>query len=176
MLLKSVLLSTALLLAVPAFAQEAAPTPATASAAMTVTDPAQFAAMAGSSNTFEIESSTLAKETSQNQEVIAFADQMIADHTKAAQEMMAAAEADGVTPPADLDEKHQAMMDSLDGLEEAEFDQAYIAAQVQAHDEAVALFESYSTNGPEGALKEFATKTLPTLKMHQEHVHGLAGQ
>jgi len=61
----------------------------------------------------------------------------------------------------------------MSGLEGEEFDKAYIDAQAQAHDEAVALFEGYSTEGKEGPLKAFATATLPVLKSHQEHVHGL---
>jgi hypothetical protein len=41
------------------------------------------------------------------------------------------------------------------------------AIQGQAHDDAVALFESYSTKGAAGPLKEFVAKKLRTLKQHQ---------
>lgn len=181
MKLRALLLTTALFAAPVAMVQaQTATTPAAnsapaATAPMQVTDPAQFAAMAASSNQFEIASSTLAVERATNPDVVAFAEQMIADHTKAAQDMMPAAQEEGVTPPTDMEDRHQQMVDQLNGLEGEEFDAAYIAAQVQAHDEAVALFESYSTSGPEGALKAFATATLPVLQQHQEHVHGLSG-
>lgn len=140
-----------------------------------VVDAQQFADTAASSNMFEIESSQLALERSQNDEVIAFAELMIADHTAAGEEMTAAAEQDGVTPAAEMMEKHQTMLDDLTAAEDVQFDEAYIDAQVAAHEEAVALFEGYSTDGQEGALKTFATDTLPILEQHQEHVNGLAG-
>jgi len=168
------LLGTAIVLSNPAFAQQATtPVPAADSAA--IVDPEQFVTMASIGNTFEIASSTEAKERSQNADVLAFADQMVADHTKAAQELTAAAGAESLTPADDLDEKHQEILDGLTDADDAAFDAAYIVAQVQAHDETVALFEGYSANGPAGALKDFATKTLPTLKMHQEHAHALSG-
>lgn len=178
MLVRALLVTTALMVAAPAIAQDntAAPATSAAPAATSVTDPAQFAAMASISNLFELESSTLAIERATDPEVKAFAEQLIADHTKAAQDLTAAAQAEGLAPENELDERHQEMLDNLSGLQGEEFDAAYIQAQVQAHDEAVALFETYSTNGAEGELKAFATATLPVLKEHQEHVRGLAGQ
>ena len=176
MLTRSILLGAALFFAAPAFAQDNAATTSAAVDPASITEPADFANMAAISNMFELESSTLALERATGEEVKTFAEQMIADHTKAAQEMLPAATEEGLTPPEDLDDRHQDMLDQLSDLEGEEFDMAYIQAQVQAHDEAVALFEAYSTNGAEGPLKEFATATLPTLQMHQEHVRGLAGQ
>ena len=50
------------------------------------------------------------------------------------------------------------------------FDGAYVAAQVQEHEEAVALFKGYISNGPDGPLKDFAVQTLPKLQVHLEHI------
>jgi predicted outer membrane protein len=47
-----------------------------------------------------------------------------------------------------------------------EFDQAYDQMQRQAHEDAVALFKSYSQGGDNADLKAWATKTLPHLKEH----------
>ena len=44
-----------------------------------------------------------------------------------------------------------------------------------AHDQAVALFKTFSTQGQESALREFAAETLPVLQEHQSMVHELAG-
>lgn len=169
-------LSAAALLVLPglAFAQaqtEAAPT---ASSQPAVTEAQEFANMAGSSNMFEIESSRLALQMSQNQAVQDFAQQMIDDHTMAGENMMAAAETDGVTPPSAMNAQHQSQYDALAAADAASFDQAYIDAQVMAHEEAVALFEGFSTGGEESALRAFATETLPTLQMHLKHVQHLS--
>lgn len=110
------------------------------------------------------------------EEVKAFAEQMVTDHTKAAQDLTPAAEQEGLTPPAELDAKHQEMLDGVAAAEGEAFDAAYVKAQVSAHDEAVALFEGYSTGGPDGALKDFATATLPVLQQHQQHIKELAAK
>ena len=129
--------------------------------------------MAASSDMFEIQSSELALEMSQDEEIRAFAEQMIEDHTEASQMMMAAAETDGVAPPAGMMEKHQIELEQLQAAGEDGFDAAYIAAQTTGHEEAVALFESFSTQGEESALRSFATETLPGLQEHLQEVQGL---
>lgn len=171
-MIRTLIMTTALVLAIPAFAQEA-PATAAASAPVSVTDPAEFATKASIGNLFELETSTLAVERAVSEDVKAFAQQMITDHTKAAQDMAPAAAEEGVALESALDSRHQEMLDAMSGLEGEEFDKAYIDAQVQAHDEAVALFEGYSMEGKEGPLKAFAAATLPVLESHQEHVHGL---
>jgi putative membrane protein len=172
MLIRALMLTSALVLAGPVVAQDNA-TPAAAAQAA-ITDPAQFAAMASVSNMFEIQSSELAMERAVSEEVKAFAQQMIADHTKAGDDMATAAGEEGVTPASELDQKHQDILNTLGSLEGEAFDAAYIEAQVQAHDEAVTLFEGFAANGSEGPLKAFAASTLPTLQQHQAHVHEMA--
>lgn len=147
---------------------------ALAQEANAVTTPQEFAAMAAGSNMFEIESSKLALEKASLQPTKDFAQHMIDDHTKAGEEMKAAAKAEGIKVPMALDDKHKADLDNLSGSTGAAFDQSYLAEQYAAHEEAVALFATYSTNGAPGALKEFATKTLPTLQSHLKHVQQLA--
>lgn len=148
--------------ALPAFAQDAMP----------VEDPAAFAAMAASSNMFEIESSNLALENAQQEDVKSFAQMMVDDHTAAAEKMMTAAEADSVSVPQEMNEKHQGMLDELSAAGAEEFDGLYLDMQVQAHEEAVALFESYSE--ADTNLGTFAAETLPTLEEHLARVQELA--
>jgi len=142
--------------------------------AQSVTDPAVFADLAASSNMFEIESSTLALDKATGDDVKAFAQHMIDDHTAAGEKMKAAAEKDGVVPPAAMADKEQALIEKLQSADGEAFDEAYLTAQTAAHDQAVALFESFSENGRESALASFAAETLPTLEEHQNAVHELA--
>lgn len=148
-------------------AKVAATTPAA------VTDPADFAAKAASGNMFEIESSKLALQRSVDPKVAEFAQKMVDDHTSAGAAMATAATAAGVIPPTDMAAPEKAAMTDLKGT--ADFQPAYVAAQVKGHDDAVALFESFIANGPAGPLKDFAAKTLPTLKDHQSAIHAIAG-
>ncbi len=138
--------------------------------------PQDFAATAASSDMFEIQSSELALEKAQSDEVKEFAQQMIDDHTKASEELKAAAEQDGATVPAEMNEQHATQLEELNGAAEDGFDAAYIQAQVAAHEEAVALMTDYAENGEEGALKAHAEKTAPIIQQHLEHVQQIAPQ
>ena len=149
--------------------------PAVAIGQTATSDPQAFAEAAASSNMFEIESSELALERATNDDVRAFAEQMVADHTLAGENMKVAAEADGIEPPAAMMAKEQAKLEELQSSEGEAFDEAYLAAQTGAHEEAVALFEAFSTQEEESALRDFAAETLPTLQTHQTGVHGLSG-
>ena len=133
-----------------------------------------FADRAASGNRFELVSSQLALGFAQDDEVRAFAEMMMTDHTAAAEKMGAAAEADGITPTAAISEMQQARLNELENLTGERFDTAYVDAQLTAHDDAVALFRSFAASDEESALRDFAQQTLPVLEQHQEQVRSLA--
>jgi putative membrane protein len=138
-------------------------------------DEATFVKMVSSSNKFEIDSSKLAVDKAASAEVQAFAEQMIADHTKAGEEFVATLEKKGQEPPAaELTPKHGEQLKQLEGAGDQDFDATYVSLQEAAHVEAVDLFRTYSEKPDDPALGEFAKKTLPTLEMHLEHVKKLA--
>lgn len=154
-----------------AVAEDTAKAQTAATAPISVTDPQEFASMATASNMFEIESSRLALEKAASPDAKAFAQHMIDDHTKAGEEMKAAAENQGgINLPSSVNDKHKQMLDQLNAATGADFETQYLSMQVSAHKEAVALFDAFSTNGSEGPLKDFARKTLPTLQQHLEMV------
>jgi putative membrane protein len=137
----------------------------------TVTPTATFVQQAVVGNLFEVESSKLALERSQNAVVKTFAKQMVDDHSAAAVKLADAVnEAKLPRPPVKLDAKHQAIIDDLAARKGADFDKAYVDAQHKAHIEAVALFESYSATGADSQLKALAAQLLPTLKRHLAHI------
>ena len=132
-----------------------------------------------SANRFEIESSKLAEEKGVAADVKDFAQLMVKEHTKAGQDFKAALEKSqttaSVTPEAPaLLPKDQAMLDQLKALDGEAFQAKYIMLQTEAHKQAVALFSTYAQSGDDPALKEFAKKTLPTLRMHEMHLRDVA--
>ncbi|RVB78935.1 MULTISPECIES: DUF4142 domain-containing protein [unclassified Mesorhizobium] len=168
----------ALLAAAPtAFAQSAAPADIPAVAGTKV-DTETFTKTVPSANRFEIESSKLAEQKNVAADVKDFASLMVKDHTKAGEDFKAALEQSqttaSVTPsgPALLP-KDQAMLDQLKTLDGDEFQAKYIILQTEAHKQALALFSTYARSGEDPALKEFAKKTLPTLRMHEERIKDL---
>ncbi|MDY3558086.1 DUF4142 domain-containing protein [Gemmata sp. JC673] len=133
-----------------------------------ITD-AEFVTKAASGGLFEVESSKLAKESATSPEAKKFAERMIADHEKANKELMGAAKKAGLEVPTKMSAEHQKLLDQVKAAKGADFDKAYMAAQVTAHDEAVALFSGATKGVKDPGLKAFAVKTLPVIKEHQEH-------
>jgi putative membrane protein len=154
------LTSSASFAAMPASADKAA-------AAMNV-DKASFVKVVTSSNAFEIESSKLAEQKAKDADVKAFAAAMIKDHTMAAEELKKAAKLGEEAPK--LSPTHAAMLETLKGASDQDFQPLYIEMQSTAHMEAVTLFATYAIGGDDAAVKAFAAKTLPKLEMHKMHV------
>src|SRR5690606_29672800 len=99
---------------------------------------------------------------------------MIADHTAATEALTAAAEAEGMTVPAGLDPRHQAMLEELQQAGDDAFDSAYLTMQRQAHTEAVALHQAVADAGEAGgALSAYAADVLPVLEEHLQMVEKL---
>lgn len=135
--------------------------------------PQAFAQKAAISNVFEIEAAKLALARGKDPSAKTFAQDMVADHERAGIALERAAAQDEVTLPADLDTEHREKLKALESSADADFDQAYLSTQVSAHEEAVALFEKYTTESTDGALRSFAEKTLGTLRTHNVRIHGL---
>lgn len=137
--------------------------------------PQEFATMAAQSNMFEIESSRLALEKTQQEDVRSFAQQMIDDHTKAGEAMKAAAqEADVAEVPSSLNTEYQAKMDTLRNASGEVFDELFWQVQLREHRQAVQLFTQFSQQ--DGPLAEFAKSTLPTLQGHLDKAVELSGE
>jgi putative membrane protein len=138
-------------------------------------DKNEFVAKAEEAGEFEIGTSRLAKSKSRNAAVQQFADQMISDHTAAAEKLRAVAHLQGVggDKANALSSTHQADMDRLEKASVGDFDALYLDVQTKAHEDAVSLFKSYAEDGDDQQLKQFAAETLPTLESHLEHVRSL---
>ena len=121
---------------------------------------------------FEIRSSKLAAQKG-NENVRAFAQQMITDHTKTSNELKGMVGKAKAKLPSAIDAEHQKKLDQLQKLSGDQFSQTYASMQVQAHAEAVKLFEAYSNSGDNAELKAWAAKTLPALKEHLQHAKAL---
>jgi putative membrane protein len=133
-----------------------------------------FATKVAAANTFEIQSSELATERAERDDVKTFAKQMIDDHTKAGKDFKAAVQAANIqAPKEESDAKQKATLKKLEGAKGKSFDQAYVSAQTDAHKEAVTLFKNYASKGQTAPLKDFAQKTLPTLEHHLQMVQDL---
>lgn len=136
----------------------------------------QFIRNATIGNGFEIMSSRIALQRSQNSEVRDFARRMIDTHRQADEQLRSTIMSSRYRMhgmPNNLDGHHQAMLRQLRHARGPEFDRMYVGMQAQAHDDAVNLYEHYAHDGNNPALRDFARNLLPELHEHQEHVHQL---
>jgi putative membrane protein len=135
----------------------------------------KFVQMAGMAGMFEVESSRIALQKSQSQQVKDFAQQMITDHTKTSTELKGLVGEKKVeaTLPTALDSSHQSKLDKLKAANERDFSSEFDSMQVSAHKDAVDLFERYAKGGDNADLKDWAGKTLPALKHHLQMAQDL---
>ena len=127
-----------------------------------------FLAQAGSANQWEILSSQLALQASQNAAVRNYANLLISDHTRLGAQVTAAAQSAGLTmPPPALLPAQQAALDQLRAAGTGPgFDMAYRQAQIDAHNQAIALMQNYSAGGDVPALRSAAAGAIPLVQMH----------
>ena len=127
-----------------------------------------FLATAGSANQFEVESSQLALQVSQNPGVRALASTLIADHTALGQQVAAAAiSAHLQPPPPTLLPSDQALLDQLRATGGGtNFDMLYRQDQINAHNQAIALMQTYATGGDVSALRAVASQAIPMMQRH----------
>ena len=114
----------------------------------------------------EVDLGELAQERAQSDEVKAFAQRMIDDHSKANEQLEEFAKGKGAVIPTEADEEHSKVRAELADLKGEEFDQRYMAAMAEDHQKAVDLFQAEADEGKDAELKSFAEQTLPTLKEH----------
>lgn len=118
-------------------------------------------------NIAEIEAGKLAQSKSQNEQVKAFAQKMIDDHTSAQQELQQLAQAKGVTLPDEPDMKHKARAKILSSLSGTAFDRRYMAQGGLADHKAThQLLQRVQTRATDPELKALAAKIEPTVNQH----------
>lgn len=145
--------------------------PATEQAAMSAAD---FIQTVAASDAFEIQSSELAAQRAARRDVKDLAAQMVTAHRQTTQELTQLTTANSLSAPTpQLNAMQQTSLDNLRNQTGNAFDDAYLDAQVAAHENAVRAFEQYASAGEAGPLRDWAQRTLPALRQHLQHAQGL---
>jgi len=114
----------------------------------------------------EIKLGKLAMDQASNEAVKAFGTRMVAEHTKAGDELKEAAKEENVGLPTDLTAKDQATYDRLSKLSGAEFDQAYAQDMVKDHQQDLRDFQREANHGNDDVVRGFASETVPMIQQH----------
>lgn len=135
-----------------------------------------FIQAAAQGDLYEITSSQTALDRAVNEDVLAFAQRMIDDHSMTTQRIAELAETVGVEIPMTPAPTHQAKIAQLMQAEGAEFDRAYMQQQVIVHEDAVSLFEAAAALAENEQVRATAEELLPALQEHLTMAQDLVGQ
>ena len=139
----------------------------------------KFIKKASISSLYEIESSKVALDKSKNPEVKKIANKLIDDHTAANKKLKEILTKEKLRFPMNLtlDEDHQEKVEELKEASESDFDKEYLDLMLEAHKNAIELFEDFSNaDGTHKSLNNYAENTLPKLKNHLEKIKSVKDQ
>lgn len=136
-------------------------------AAAQVMTPAEYVMAAGASDLYEITSSQVLLEMTQDPKLRAFAQMMITDHTKSTADVKAAAARSRVKAmPPKLNPLQQELVAELRAEQGTARDAAYVAQQKASHGQALNVQKAYAMDGTAPALKAAAATIVPVVEHH----------
>jgi len=110
----------------------------------------------------EVEMGKMAQQKGKSPEVKKIGSTMVADHTKANNELMAIAKKKGVDLSKEKPAKHS--------MGDANFDKDYVNMMVKDHEKDLGAFQAEAKNGTDAEVKAFASKTSAVIKKHLDMV------
>jgi putative membrane protein len=116
----------------------------------------------------EVELGKLAQQKGNAQAVRNFGERMVSDHSKANDHLMRLGKAADPSIPKEPDPEHKRIRDELNQASGKDFDVAYMASQIQAHQKTVNLLLWEISFGQSADLTKYAADTLPTVMEHLE--------
>jgi putative membrane protein len=125
-----------------------------------------FMMKAANSGMAEVQLAKLAQQKATIDAVKSYAAMLERDHTAANDQVKSFASQRNVTLPTAPSDDKQKMYDDMQKLTGKNFDKEYISMMVKSHNDGITLFEDTRANASDVDIKNFADKTLPTLKMH----------
>jgi putative membrane protein len=166
---RSLVLVAALLCATggTTMAQETATTQS-ATSAQSSAAAKQFVEQAGISGLAEVEMGELGVKKATNGQVKAFAKRIVADHTKANEELMTAIKGKGLQVPSSRTSMHKATVEKFQQQDAGKnFDRDYMEQMIEDHKADVELFETAADDEKlDLELRSYAKRMLPTLRDH----------
>jgi putative membrane protein len=140
------------------------PTPAAAQQAVLVAD-SSFIQVAGSLGLLQVKLGKLAQQKGSSPAVQEYGKRMVAEYSKANEELAAGAKQAAYPAPIML-RQHQQILERFVRTGRSSFDRKYMAEMVTEHGEAARLFQQESERGRVASLKELASRLLPTVQQH----------
>jgi putative membrane protein len=140
--------------------------PAAISGAMQPVDEA-FALFAASSGLAEIEAARLVLKGNARPEIRSYAERIAKEHGRSIDELRRIVAPKGLNLPAGPTGRHLDMITKLSGVRAQDVGDAFVQRfGVDAHKEAISLFERHVVDGKDPQLRKYAEQTLSALREH----------
>jgi putative membrane protein len=129
-------------------------------------DDKEFMMSAAHSDQNEIQLSKMALAKGVTGTTKAYADKMIADHTKSTANLKPIAAKAGVTLPTDMDADHKTMAPAMEKLSGQAFEAKFLQQMVADHQKTANTLKAHETMTKNTALQGWITTTLPVVESH----------
>jgi putative membrane protein len=139
------------------------PAPATAQQPASLASDSVFIQTAGSVGLLQVKLGKLAQKQGSSPSVVEFGQRMVADYSKANQELAAAAK-QAAFPAPSLMRQDQQLFDRFSRMGRSSFDKAYMSEMVKQHGDEVRLFQQEAEAGRVQSLKQVASRMLPDMQ------------
>ena len=148
--------------------------PSTASSAGLSDADMTFVKQAAAGGMAEVQLGKLGVEKASDPSVKEFGQRMVDDHSKANDELIKILSDQQAEIPRDLPPDAEVTKQHMAALSGADFDRQYMAHMIADHQKAAELFAGEAKTGENPQLKQFAEKTLPTVREHLEQAQQIA--
>jgi putative membrane protein len=127
-----------------------------------------------SGNQFEIQAGQLVGQKAQDPQIKQFAQRLVQDHQKAADQLKQVAQQMNVQVSEDLMPVHQAKLQELQQKPAKQLELAFIFDQVACHTKDLLEYQFVAQNAQNPQLKQFAQQTVPHLRQHLQTAMSIA--
>lgn len=134
----------------------------------------EFIRKAAEGNNGEIQLAQMVSQRTQDQQVRAYCDKLINDHTQANQQLRQIAEAKGVEFPNGPASSAEHEMHRLEKKSGADLDRAAIDHWVKDHKKDIKEYDREAKHATDPQVKQYAISTLPTLHDHLNRAESLS--
>jgi putative membrane protein len=133
-----------------------------------------FVLEAAKGGMMEVEAGNLAQQNAASQRVKDFGAMMVRDHSAANNELKSLVSGRGIMLPDSLPADMRKHLDAMKKMTGKAFDTHYVSMMLSDHKKDVSKFEKESKDAKDADIRNFAGKTLPTLKTHLDSIQAIS--
>jgi putative membrane protein len=126
----------------------------------------EFVRDAAHGGAMEVEFGKMLQQHAQSPDLKKYGERLVADHTKANDNLTRIAEKKGMRAPTEPDSDQRASLDRLSSTSGQQFDEQAREMAIRDHREDIGKFSKASESAQDPELRQFAKDTLPVLERH----------